>query len=149
MHIIGVDAAVAKAHGYVVRTARNGAKYAVRASDAKSVATPANEVGGNCGTSYLYYYSVGNREAYVDTGFEVTPAPAIYFSWHVAVTDNIGVGNHSWGDPLADDWNWATEWLTVHGTTGYSTADVTSGAAVLSNGDVCGSGDPWDWTDLY
>ncbi len=151
LHIVSINAAVAKAHGYVVRTAPNGLRYSVKASarGAAAAPTPLNEVTGDCGDSYLYYYAVGGKEAYVDTGWNVTPAAAWDYSWTVAVVDNAGTGRNSWGGFLAGDWNWATDWLTKHSVTGYSWAEVVSGEVSLLNGDECSSLNPWDWTNLY
>jgi len=49
MRIIGFDAAVAKAHGYVIHTDSHGRAYSVKAGTA-SAATPNNRVYGNCGS---------------------------------------------------------------------------------------------------
>lgn len=58
MHVVGFDATVAKAHGYQVRTSADGRQYSVRIGMAAAV-SPDNQVGGNCGFSYVYEYGIG------------------------------------------------------------------------------------------
>ena len=52
MTITGFNAAVAKAHGYVIRTDAQGREYSVKAGTPDAV-SPDNTVYGNCGSSYI------------------------------------------------------------------------------------------------
>lgn len=144
MHVVGFDAAVARAHGYTVMTAPDGHQYAV----AKGALQPATTVEGNCGTATMDYTATGGKAATVYTGFTVDDS-AWYFNWAVSVVDNAGVGNDSWGDPLNSDSHWYVTWDTHHSVTGYSYATVTSGSALLDNGDACAAAPVSASTTLY
>jgi len=144
MHVVGFDAAVARAHGYTVKTAPDGHQYSV----AKGAIVPATTVPGNCGTATMDYTATGGKAATVYTGFTVDDG-AWLFSWNVAVTDNAGVGTNSWGDYLASDHQWYVTWPTHHSVTGYSWAQVTSGSAFLDNGDTCAAAPVSASTTLY
>ena len=109
---------------------------------------PATTVDGNCGSATMDYTATGNKDAKVYTGFTVDDG-AWLFSWNVAVTDDAGVGNNSWGDYLASDHEWYVTWPTYHSVTGYSWAEVTSGAAFLDNGDTCEAAPVSASTNLY
>lgn len=145
MEVTGVDAAVAKAHGYKVVTLADGRQEAVAASKAVS---PNDTIEGDCGDAYLNYYAVGNKEAYVDSGFSLNQ-PAVYYYWDVAVKDSAGTGTKLFYGTLADDYTWADEWLTTHSVTGSSTATVTDGWVLLYNGNYCTALDPSSTTTLY
>ena len=145
MEVSGVDAAVAKAHGYKVVTLADGKQEAVATSKAVN---PADEIEGDCGDAYLWYYAVGDKQAYVDTGFSLN-TEAVYYYWDVAVKDSAGTGTKLFYGGLADDYTWADEWLTTHSVTGSSTATVTDGWVLLYNGDYCTALDPSDSTTLY
>ncbi|MBR7825114.1 hypothetical protein KDK95_02260 [Actinospica sp. MGRD01-02] len=147
MHVVGFNATVARAHGYLVKTAPDGHQYAV-AKGANSAVVPNTTVPGNCGTATMDYTAIGGKAANVYTGFTVDDG-AWLFSWNVSVTDNAGVGNESWGDYLASDHQWYTTWETHHSVTGYSWAEVTSGAAFLDNGTTCEAANVSASTNLY
>jgi hypothetical protein len=136
MHVVGFNAAVARAHGYLVKTAPDGHQYAV-AKGANSAVVPNTTVPGNCGTATIDYTAIGGKAANVYAGFTVDDG-AWLFSWNVSVTDDAGVGDESRGDYLASDHEWYTTWETHHSVTGYSWAEVTSGAAFLDNGHLRG-----------
>lgn len=144
MRVVGFDAAVARAHGYTVKTAPDGHQYAL----AKGALQPATTVDGNCGSATLDYTATGGKAATVYTGFTVDDG-AWEFNWSVAVTDDAGVGTENWGDPLASRTQWYDTWITHHSVTGYSFATVTSGAALLDNGDVCAAAPVSASTTLY
>ncbi|MBW8481891.1 hypothetical protein [Actinomadura parmotrematis] len=156
----GFDRAVANAHGYEI-VLLDGEQAAVKVSDGpirqdgvKTAGSALRASGapvkyGDCGVSFLYYASMGDRKADVYTGFDVTKmAPAVGFTWEVSVTDSIGVGSRTWREPLAG-YSWDTHWETEHGTTGYSEARVTGGKVVLADGEVCTQFGPWQSTTLY
>jgi ABC-type amino acid transport substrate-binding protein len=153
MKIVGFDPAVAKAHGYEIRTDAQGHQYSVKigakAGSAAARVTPNNSLDGNCGTSYLWYYAIGNQAATLDTGFYNLPAPAIHYTWKVSVTDAIGTGVVPWSGILALRGSWEGQTVTHHGTTGYSTAKVTTGVVELADGTNCVTLQPWDYTYLY
>lgn len=151
MHIAGWDRAVGEAHGYRLFNS-GGRQYIVRQNrhGVAPVSPDTNPyVTGNCGSSWMYYNAQGGRKALVDTGYYVI-RPVVHSNWRVAVTDKAGVGTNGSGwtaNPNSDYWE--HYWNTAHSVRGYSHANVTYGAAVLDNGAVCASGDPWDSTNLY
>jgi hypothetical protein len=143
MVVTGVDAAVAKAHGYrVVKI--NGRSYTEKIGSA----APDNVVSGNCGSSYMWLYSDGSSYTTAVTGFNVTAA-AISYSWQIIVVDNAGTAHHSFGGSLAFDSSWSGSWRSWHSVKGYSWAEVVSGYALLWDGEICSSLYPWDWTNVY
>ncbi|MBR7833689.1 hypothetical protein KDL01_10465 [Actinospica durhamensis] len=154
--IIGFDAAIAKAHGYVIKKDAQGREYSVKASEAglsqsALALQPQNEVtlSGNCGSSFMEYTAIGSKKATVYTGFSLVGSSAYYYDWDVAVTDSAGTGTEEFYDYLDSDWSWSTIWLTSHSVTGYSTARVVYGYAYQLDGGICYSELPAASTTLY
>jgi hypothetical protein len=143
MHIIGFDPAVARAHGYVIRTDSHGRQYSVKAGT-KAGIIPRSVVYGDCGDSFLYYFNLGNRTVAVNTGFDVN-FPAVYYWWKYYMVDKGGTSSHthSGGLLLADSWSTRDQWGGM--TPGPSYAFVAGNSyADLADGAVCTSGGPSD-----
>ena len=155
LKVTGFDAAVARKNGYQVRTDAAGHQYPVkvtRAGIAESLVTPQDSL--TCGGAYINYEAAGNKKAWVYSGWFLNPGlTADYFYWRIPVTDNAGVGERYWYDPLAAATSWyiPTGWLTTHSVTGYSWAEVSFGQITLTNGDICEvpPGALWASTTLY
>ena len=148
MHVVGFDAAVARAHGYVIRTDAHGREYSVKAGASPDV-TPDNLVWGLCGFSYLYYNALGNSKVEVNTGFAVAGLAVIYW-WKYWMQDLGGTSSHihSGGLDFQSSWDTTDTWPGM--TPGPSTAWVDTGSdAILSSGAVCSSGGPSDTTTIY
>jgi hypothetical protein len=148
MTITGFDAAVAKAHGYTIRTNAQGQQYSVKAGAADAV-SPNGVVDGNCGSSYIYEYAVGNHGVDIQTGFNIyTPAVAYY--WKYWMRDGGGTSSHSHAGGLALRTSWSDDERWGALTPGYATSWVDTGSdAILDNGGVCTSGGPSASTDIY
>jgi hypothetical protein len=146
MHVVGINAAVARAHGFIVRTNKAGKQYVVKGGT--TGVSPDDVVGGDCGESYMWLNADGSDYTTAVTGFDLNTA-AISYYWHIAVVDGAGTAYHNWGGALAFDESWADAWTSWHSVTGYSWAQVLFGTALLWNGEVCTSGDPWDWAYVY
>jgi hypothetical protein len=148
MKIVGFDAAVARAHGYVIRTDSHGRTYSVKVG-AAATATPDNTVYGNCGSSYLYEYAVGNHAVDIQTGFSVN-TPAVAFWWRYWMHDLGGTSSHTFGGGLDFRYSWADDSRWGALTRGPASAWVDSGSdAILDNGDVCSTAGPRDSTVIY
>jgi hypothetical protein len=148
MTITGFNAAVAKAHGYTIRTNAQGQQYSVAAGAANAV-TPDNVVDGNCGTSYIYEYAVGNAAVDIQTGFSIT-TPAVAYYWKYWMRDGGGTSSHTHGGGLALRKTWDTDdrWGAL--TRGHATSWVDTGSdALLANGGVCTSGGPSASATIY
>ena len=148
MTIVGFNAAVAKAHGYVIRTDAQGRQYSVKAG-APNVVSPDNTVYGNCGSSYLYEYAIGLDQVDIKTGFTVN-TPAVAYWWEYSMRDGGGTSSHTRAGGLAarPGWDDKERWGAL--TRGPARAWVVSGSdAILVNGDVCTSGGPSDSTTIY
>ncbi|HEV2372098.1 MAG TPA: hypothetical protein VGS19_08015 [Streptosporangiaceae bacterium] len=148
MRVVRIDAAVARAHGYVVRTDSHGREYTVKAGS-KSGPTPNDTLYGNCGWSWMWEWGVGNRAATVETGFHVyTPAVAYY--WQYWMEDNGGESSHTFAGGLAfrTDWGTINTWPGLTPGPAYAWVQTTSDA-ILDNGDVCSSAGPDDSTTIY
>lgn len=146
MHVTGIDAAVARAHGFVVRTNAAGKQYVARKGS--TGVSPNDVVSGDCGSSYMYLYPDGGDYTTAVTGFNVT-GPAVSYGWNIVVVDDAGTAHHSWGGGLAFDSSWSGSWTSWHSVSGYSWAEVVSGWAVLWDGDICTSLYPSDSTYVY
>ena len=154
MHIVSFNAAVAKAHGYEIRTNAQGLQYSVKIGSKLSLdSNPV--VYGNCGDSYIYYSWIGYRSASPHygastyTGYDVI-APAVEGHWQVTYVDNAGTGTVNTSNAANGTPFWSTSYDTWHSVTGYSYADVDPNGswALLDNGALCYSGGPWDSTTL-
>lgn len=150
MHIVGFDAAVARAHGYVIRTDPRGRQYTAK-KGTKAGATPDNWiVYGNCGYSWITYDALGNRRVVVNTGFDVY-APAIAYWWQYYMADNGGISSHTHpGLALSNFWRLNPPDVWGGMTPGYSIAWVAASSyTILSNGAICSSLGPSASTDIY
>lgn len=148
MTIVGFNAAVAKAHGYVIRTDAQGRQYSVKAG-APNVVSPDNTVYGNCGSSYLYEYAIGLDQVEIETGFTVN-TPAVAYWWEYSMRDGGGTSSHTRAGGLAARSSWGDNERWGALTRGPASAWVDSGSdAILVNGDVCTSGGPSDSTTIY
>jgi hypothetical protein len=147
MKIIGFDAGVAKAHGYVIRTDSHGRQYSVKAG-ATTGATPNTIITGDCGSSWIYYSAMGGRRVSVDTGFTVN-TPAVWYWWEYWLVDNGGVSSHQYYGGLALRTRWSNTSIYGGMTPGYSYTYVDSASeAVLDNGGVCYTASPSAATNI-
>jgi hypothetical protein len=148
MTIAGFNAAVAKAHGYVIRTDAQGRQYSVRAGASDAV-SPDNVIDGNCGSSYIYEYAVGNHAVDIQTGFNIT-TPAVAYWWKYWMRDRGGTSSHTHGGGLALRTSWSDDERWGALTPGFATSWVDTGSdAILDNGGVCTSGGPSASTTIY
>lgn len=151
MKIVGFDAAVAKAHGYAIRTDAQGRQYSVKAGAAANAA-PDDRVYGNCGDSWLYEFAVGNHAVDLETGFDVN-TPAVAYWWRYWMHDLGGTTSHTYAGGLDFRNTWdngpaGQRWGAL--TPGPANAWVDSGSdAILDNGDVCATAGPADSTTIY
>jgi hypothetical protein len=143
MRVTGFDAAVAKAHGYEIRTDAQGRQYSVKAGS-NAAPAPDNQIDGTCGSSYIYVTgAAGPRTLSVDTGFNVI-FPADSYYWRIWLTDNGGVSTHSWAGGLFLDTGWEhkEKYSGMTPGPGYANVDLNSDA-ILVDGEVCTTGGPW------
>jgi hypothetical protein len=156
MHVVGIDVAVAKAHGYTVRTDAQGQEYVAKIGSA--AVTPQNVEPGPCGNSWVDYSAIGERSAspryvaVVSTGYAINPTYGLPFegSWVVAVGDNAGTGNVNFPNPVSGSYAWSASDDTYHSVTGLSTATVLESSFVVTEeGWACYSAGPYASTTLY
>jgi hypothetical protein len=148
MTITGFNAAVAKAHGYVIRTDAQGREYSVKAG-APNVVSPDNTVYGNCGSSYITEVGIGLHQVDISTGFTVY-TPAVAYWWEYSMHDGGGTSSHTRAGGLARRSSWADKERWGALTPGPASAWVNSGSdALLENGDVCTSAGPSSYTTIY
>lgn len=149
MHVVGFDAAVARAHGYVIRTDAHGRQYSVKAGS-RAGAAPSDYIGTSCGTTYMWYNEQGNRTVKVDTGFNLLSHDwAVRYGWTYHMQDPGGTSTHTHSGALSFQLSWETVDYWGGMTPGYSTAWVdTSSYALLYTGVYCYSGGPSDWTTI-
>jgi hypothetical protein len=158
MTLEGFDPTIAKRDGYTIRKNAEGKQYAVKL-DAKGqeIASTVVAAASTCGSGYIEYDPIGNKKAYVFSGWDLNAGySAIYFTWFIATVDSDGVGNKEFdGTPASQQgtptsWYIPEGWLTTHSVTGSSYAEVTSGQILLANSGVCDAPLPIiDYATLY
>lgn len=154
MHIVGYDAKVAAAHGYVIKKTAAGVEYSVKANatTTQKQAAAANAVAatispdttgvveGNCGESWVTLTHGKKHAGSLSTGFDVID-PAVYYDWCVSVIDQNGASVEYWGPSAYDSAEWSGS--TGVSLSGYATAQVESDSyVVLVTGAECTSGGP-------
>jgi hypothetical protein len=140
MKVTGYDPEVAKANGYEIRTDPQGRQYSVKVGTPTGM-TPANEVSGNCGVSWIYEVAQGG-----------VIAIAVSFEWKYWMGDPGGVTSHTHSGPLSStDWHTPPDYWS-HLTAGSASSWVdTSGHAwaILNDGRVCVGGNASDHTTIF
>jgi hypothetical protein len=165
MHVTGFDAAVAQAHGYKIVTYANGDRQAVpvnprsglpkgtllvKASATGGTIRPENggadTAYGNCGESWITALQTGAHQIKLTSGFEVD-LPAVKFDWDIDLTDINGTSEQGDSGYLAEDEEWEGTWSKLD-QYDFSVDVVRAGAyAILTDGEICYSGEPaidWD-----
>lgn len=145
----GVDAAVAKAHGFRVVKGAGGIDVAVPTPSAKNpdgspykasprAITPDDVVESDCGDSFLWIHPVGGYNVELETGFEDLIHDAVSYYWSVTRTDLYGSDDYSWGGGLNFRDSWTGEWDFNAGgpTTEYAVVNSVSDA-ILWDGTIC------------
>lgn len=106
----------------------------------RSGATPSNEVGGNCGTSFYYITNYGNGVAGVLFGFNTVSASIAYTAsaW-IVNDDDDRILSASYGGSLLFRTSWSHTWGAAIGTgevfgSAYLTATLWYGVTCTSNG---------------
>jgi hypothetical protein len=151
MHVVGFNAKIAAAHGYVIRRAADGREYAV-----KKGIRPADDpvFSGNCGVSYVYEYGIGNSAVELYTGYSVEEdgvTSVIKSAWRVQLDDRGGTSYKGW-NPAGTPANgiWQVDVVVGGLTKGAARATVNPGNSyvIMANGVVCSSGGPWSSTTI-
>ncbi len=145
----GVDAAIAKAHGYKVVKGAGGIDVSVPTASAKNpdgspyrvtpnAITPQNVVESDCGDSFLYIHPVGGYNVELETGFDDLIHDAVSYYWSVTRADSYGGDDYSWGGGLNFRNSWTGEWDFNAGgpTSEYAVVNLTSDA-ILWDGTIC------------
>lgn len=147
MHVGGFDPAVARAHGYEVRTSPDGTQYPVKSGSSATV-TPDNVVSGDCGFSYVYEYGIGNRAVELYTGYSVVSSVYQWY-WQVRLDDRGGSSYRNWAGG-ANNGIWQVDQVVGGLTRGGARATVISynSVAFLDNGWICYSGGPFATTTI-
>ena len=157
MYVVGFDRRVATENGYEIRRHATGAEYSAKVGTVAGESTaagalPANEIAGNCGTSWVEFDAIGGLKAQLGTGWDV-PLPAKSHQWRVSVTDQIGSGravNVAQGlTPHRKSWNRVTTTQSGARGSAYALVETPYSLAVLENGAVCRSGGPTSYTNYY
>jgi hypothetical protein len=147
MHVVGYNAAIAAANGYEIRTAPGGRQYSVK-TGTPTDAAPQDEVGGDCGTSWLYETAQGGLTVYVETGFSVI-APTVDLYWNVTLNDQGGSSTLHYPSRATNGY-WVYNRYVGGLTAGKASSVVDPGSwAQLNNGDICYSGSPSAGTTIY
>lgn len=149
MHVVGVDPRLARAHGYDVRRDARGHLYSVRRGAARGV-QPNNELSGNCGSSWVYVFGLGNSAIELYTGYETRGSVAQWW-WQVSMSDRTGTRYKTWDDGPPNSGYWSFD--RVVGTFAKGSllhAKVVAGKsfALLTSGLVCFSAGPEDTTTV-
>jgi hypothetical protein len=157
MYVAGFNSAVNKAHGYKIVTYANGDQQSVpinpnsrlpksqilhRSSHGMVAATNTdyNQVGGNCGISWIRVSQTGTNKVAVASGYKNLAGPAYYWSWNVSLSDKNGTSHQTYagatsGEAASRIWSNLNQY-------GFTFDYVYSGGAVLDDGTICLSGAP-------
>lgn len=103
MTVIGFDAKVAAANGYVIVAMKDGKRRSVKKGSVVGDVSAAGTVSGNCGSSYLRMYGSVGRYS-LQTGFTLKRG-ALTYRWGVDVYGPTGK-HFSWGAGLKNKANW-------------------------------------------
>jgi hypothetical protein len=171
----GINADVAKAHGYAVLTLADGTEFSIKQSTLAGLGSapssaallghasaiipaantagsvrPYNTVYGDCGDSYYYLtiYSDGTWSSI--TGYDVRDAVASK-QWHTYLQDPSGSqieGQEYDNGPTGPSWEGTDGSYPQLSTPGQYLGGVDSGSVVLVDGTSCVSGDPADVSTL-
>lgn len=150
MTVVGYDEAVARANGYTIRFTADGTPYSVKSTTRLGGAggvTTQNLVTGNCGSSYVWLYDIGDKKYQVSTGFGVTVS-AVQYNWYANVIGPNYNYTHTWGGGLWFSNTWSGTAVGLVNIGGTYTVKAT-GHAVLSNGLICNSLGPIANESIY
>lgn len=86
-HLTASASGYARTHGYCATAGR-----------ATNAVSPANQVGGDCGTSYIYIDNYGGGNAHFRWGFNSTAGPVVYRSLEINWFNNRWGNWGSWPD---------------------------------------------------
>jgi hypothetical protein len=156
MYVAGFNAAVAKAHGYKIVTYANGDQQSVPINPnsrlpkslilhrghgiVAATNTDYNQVGGNCGISWIRVSQTGTNKVAVVSGYKNLAGPAYFWSWNVSLSDKNGTSHQTHSGPtqgVAASWIWSN--LNQYG---FTFDYVYAGGATLDDGVICLSGAP-------
>jgi hypothetical protein len=176
LRLVGLDATVAKAHGYAVVTLPDGTEASVRADLAPAARNgsyrPAHgllgaaksggaispdsfgEVIGDCGDSWVELDAIGGARATLTTGFDLVPDSGGPWDvhWHVGISDNGGhsTQNYSEENGFYGSFSWIAYARRLGLTRGPATASVTGGSFTITEaGWVCFSYSPSTTTTIW
>jgi hypothetical protein len=156
MYVSGFNAAVAKAHGYKIVTYANGDQQSVPINPNSRLPkspilhrshgivadtnTDYNQVGGNCGISWIRVSQTGTNKVAVVSGYKNLAGPAYFWSWNVSLSDKNGTSHQTYegatsGEAASRIWSNLNQY-------GFTFDYVYAGGAVLDDGTICLSGAP-------
>jgi hypothetical protein len=152
MQVTGFDPEVAAANGYEIVQTPTGQEASVpveKATETRSGDfTPAGENTrwGNCGYSFVELENVGGKvnNAYMRTGWGISPSPVVQHVWFMAWSDAAGNNNGSkaWGGPIGGANFWQSQFYRTF-IPGLVAAEVdASSYAVRADGVICSSLNP-------
>ncbi|WP_143658679.1 hypothetical protein [Streptomyces sp. IMTB 2501] len=141
MRVTGVNAKLAKAHGFKVVTASDGSRHAVPTPKAinpdgspyRAKVHPDDVVEGDCGNSYIWIHPVGGYSMEIQTGFDLDE-DAVAHHWRAGRSDDSGSDTNAWGGGLACGSPWEGEWDANAGGPGWETAEVSPSSDALLRG---------------
>lgn len=167
-HLVGFDADAARANGYEIVALPNGAQASVPVDKAEAARTgefvptegvlrPPNPGGaspqdhdsipGDCGSSFVALWAMGNSRADLDTGFELIPSAGAVWDlhWSVGISDNGGKSVQHYDE--GDGYNVGTTWtasriLSLTRGMAYAAVIGYSSFTITTHGWVCYSYGP-------
>lgn len=140
MVYVGFDPAVARANGYAVAYGTDGNPYSIQT---QGNVQPYNMVNGNCGSSWVYLYDIGEKKYRVTTGW-ASPYSAVYYTWNAPV----GGVNHFFSGSLAFRTSWQGSRTGYVPIPGWYLASA-AGVVTFSNGHICASDGPLDTEAIF
>jgi len=161
-HAKGFRSDIARAHGFTVRRDSAGEPYGwkpgyvlLHDSDGHPFAAPTTAIPdtqdgdyayGSCGYSFIYFNAIGGLRGFINTSYAVGQ-PVHEVHWVVEVSDSAGIGDvtRNFG---AEPARFSYQFHTLNHA-GYAEATVMPYSFIIeSNGTVCYSNEPSDWTTI-
>jgi hypothetical protein len=112
--------------------------------------TPDNDLGGNCGSSWIYETAIGGLRVSINTGFTSTLGPAVDYWWHYYMRDGGGLSDHTFSGTLAFRTSWSDVSTWPHLTAGDASSWVDPASMdITADGFVCYSAGPESEAIIY
>ena len=154
LYAVGIDAAVAKAHGYKVVTYANGDEQSVPINPKSHLpkgpivvrsergVRPSNssydKETNSCGSAWIQVQQTGTDRVLLTSGFTVASAfdPATAYLWDITLNDANGLSDQGGYGTLSLRTSWSGSWSNLYQYK-YTIDYLSTGEVWLASGTIC------------